>query len=83
MPRATELLGDTDTYHAYSARLAGEEWRPCVAKAAGPDHRAAIRKAVTEDDFAELDRLVRLPDGGRQCQELLVAGEFVAPCDTP
>jgi hypothetical protein len=28
MPRATELLGDPDTCHAYSARLRGEEWRP-------------------------------------------------------
>ena len=44
---------------------------------AGPDHRAEIRKAVAEDDFAELDRLVRQPDGGRQYQELLMAGELV------
>ena len=78
MPRAAELLGDPDTYHAYYARAAGEEWRPPVAKAAGPDHRAEIREAVAGDDFAELDRLVRLPDGGRQYHEMLRAGELEA-----
>ena len=35
MPQATELLGDPDTYHAYSARVRGQEGRPPVAKAAG------------------------------------------------
>jgi hypothetical protein len=79
MPRATELLGDPDACHAFHARDAGEVWRPPVAKAAGPDHRAEIRKAVAGGDHAELDCLVRLPDGGRQYHELLMAGEFVAP----
>ena len=77
MPQATELLGDPDTYHAYSARVRGQEERPPVAKAAGLDHCQAIRKAVAEDDFAELDRLVRQPDGGRQYHELLMAGDLV------
>ena len=76
---AGELLGDADTYSAYSARLWGEEWRPPVAKAAGPDRRAEIRKAVAEANFAELDRLVRQPDGGRQYHELLMAGDLAEP----
>ena len=79
MPRATELLGDPDTCHAFHARDAGEVWRPPVAKAAGPGHRAEIRKAAAEDDFAELDRLVRQPDGGRQYHELLMAGDLAEP----
>ncbi len=49
-----------------------------MAKAAGPDHRAEITKAVAADDHAELDRLVHLPEGGRQYDELLRAGELVA-----
>jgi hypothetical protein len=75
---AGELLGDADTYSAYSARLWGEEWRPPVAKAAGPDHRAEIRKAVAEDDFAKLERLVRLPDCGREYHRMLMGGELEA-----
>ena len=79
MARATELLGDPDTYHAYDARLRGQEWRPPVAKAAGPDRRQAIREAVAQGDAAGLERLVRLPDGGRQYHELLMAGELEPP----
>jgi hypothetical protein len=75
MPRATELLGDPDACHAFHARATGEVWRPPVAEADGPDRRAEIREAVAEGDVAGLDRLVCL-DGGRQYQELLMAGEL-------
>jgi hypothetical protein len=59
--RATELLRDSETYDAYRVRLAGERYAAPVAVAkAGPDHRAEIRKAVADDDGAELERLVNL-----------------------
>jgi hypothetical protein len=75
MPQATELLGDPDTYHAYSARVRGQEGRPPVAKAAGLDHCQAIRKAVAEDDFAELDRLCACPTAaGSTRRRTAVAG---------
>jgi hypothetical protein len=46
MPRATELLRDPDTYHAYYARAAGEEWRPPVASRRTSRRE---REALTED----------------------------------
>jgi hypothetical protein len=50
-------------------------WKHDTGSAAGPDHRAEIRKAVADDDGAELERLVNL-DGGVQYYELLRAGEL-------
>jgi hypothetical protein len=68
------MKSDPGLYERYHAELHG--LRPAPVVKAEPDHRAEIRKAVAGDDFAELDRLVRLPDGGRQYHEMLVAGEL-------
>ncbi len=70
-------MRDPDLARRYWEDMHGRPVRPVVVKAAeGPDRRAEIRKAVAEDDHAELDRLVREPEGGRQYHELLMAGEL-------
>ena len=76
--RAGELLRDPVTYDAYRARLAGERWQaPVEVVKDEPDYRQAIREAVADGDHAELNRLVHLPEGGRQYGELLRAGDLV------
>jgi hypothetical protein len=76
---AGELLTDRQAYEGYQARMAGERYAAPVkvAKAAGPDHRAAI----AGDDYAELERLVHLPEGRRQYDELLRAGELAGAAE--
>ena len=79
MPRATELLGDPDACHAFHARDAGEVWRPPVAEADGPDHRAEIRKAVAEGDAEGLTGLFRsAPAAHGQYRGMLGTGELAA-----
>ena len=80
--RGCELLRDPETYDAYRARLAGERWQaPVEVVKNEPDYRQAIREAVADGDHAKLNRLVHLPEGGRQYGELLRAGELVAAAE--